>query len=280
VTRPDAPAPLEEPVIDAHCHMELAYGDEPALSVTETLKRAQAAGVVGIVQTGFDLASSQLAVDLADEHRAVIAAVALHPNEVPALSVLGQAALDEQIAAIDELAASDHVVAIGETGMDFFRTGPEGRDAQEYSFRAHIRIAKRHDKALVIHDRDAHDDVIRILLDEGAPERVMFHSYSGDADMARVCAQHGWFMSFSGTVTYKNAPALREALAIAPLESILVETDAPFLPPVPHRGQPNASYLTPLTVRLMAQVRGQDEHVLSGALRANAPRLFGGAWWP
>jgi TatD DNase family protein len=259
--------------------MELPYGEEPVLSVADALARARAAGVTRIVQTGFDLASSRWGIQVAREHEGVVAAVALHPNEAPALHARdGESAFVEALAQIDDLAALPEVRAVGETGMDFYRTGPEGREVQERSFREHIRIAKRHGKALVIHDRESHDDVIRILLDEGAPERVMFHSYSGDADMARTCAEHGWYLSFSGTVTYRNAAALRDALAVTPQDRILVETDAPFLPPVPHRGQPNASYLIPLIVRVMAQVRDEDEEALAGAIRENSFRLMNGSW--
>jgi TatD DNase family protein len=276
VSRPADPQPLEEPVIDAHCHLDLPYGDEPVLALDHALERARRAGVTRIVQTGFDLRSSHWAADAADRHEGLIAAVALHPNEAPVMAVRdGETALEEALSEIDSLAGLAQVRAVGETGMDFYRTGPEGREVQERSFREHIRIAKKHDKALVIHDRDSHDDVIRVLLDEGAPERVMFHSFSGDAAMARLCAEHGWYLSFSGTVTYKNAPELREALAVTPQDRILVETDAPYLPPVPHRGQPNASYLIPLIVRFMAQVRGESEQDLSAAIRSNGLRLFG-----
>lgn len=165
--------------------------------------------------------------------------------------------------------------AVGETGLDHFRTGPEGMAAQERSFRAHIEIAKRQGKALVIHDRDAHADVLRVLREEGAPERTVFHCYSGDADMARECAAAGYYMSFAGTVTFKNAQPLREALAVAPLELVLVETDAPYLTPAPYRGRPNAPYLIPLTVRAMAAVRGIDEDAMATALAANTARAFG-----
>lgn len=186
----------------------------------------------------------------------------------------GDAALDAALAEIEALAALDHVKAVGETGLDYFRTGPEGMAAQERSFRAHIEIAKRQGKALVIHDRDAHADVLRVLREEGAPERTVFHCYSGDAEMARECAAAGYYMSFAGTVTFKNAAPLREALAVAPLELVLVETDAPYLTPAPYRGRPNAPYLIPLTVRAMAAVRGIDEDAMATALAANTARAF------
>lgn len=279
MTRPEDPTPLEQHVVDAHCHLELPYGDEPVLPLEQALQRARRAGVDRIVQTGFDLRSSRWAVQVAQEHDGLIAAVALHPNEAPAIAARdGMAALEEAWAEIDALASHPTVRAVGETGMDFFRTGEEGREVQEQSFREHIRMAKRHDRTLVIHDRDAHADVIRVLLEEGAPDRVMFHSFSGDAAMAATCAEQGWFLSFSGTVTYKNAPHLREALALLPRDLVLVETDAPYLPPMPYRGQPNASYLVPLTVRLMAEVRGESEQDLAAAITDNAFRAFGGRW--
>jgi TatD DNase family protein len=187
----------------------------------------------------------------------------------------GEAALDEQLAEIDALAALEQVKAVGETGLDYFRTGDEGRAAQERSFRAHVEIAKRHGKALVIHDREAHEDVLRILKEEGAPERTVFHCYSGDAEMAEICAREGYYMSFAGNVTFKNARNLRDAVAVAPAELLLVETDAPFLTPAPWRGRPNAPYLIPVTVRAMAEVRGVPEEALCEAIAANTARAFG-----
>jgi TatD DNase family protein len=231
---------------------------------------------------------SRWAADTAAAHPSVHATVALHPNEAPRI-VLGDpdgwsrqgerpaggdAALDEALAEIDRLAALPHVKGVGETGLDHFRTGPEGIAAQERSFRAHIEIAKRHGKALVIHDRDAHDDVLRILKEEGAPERTVFHCYSGDAEMARICAENGYFMSFAGNITFKNAQPLRDALAVAPRELVLVETDAPFLTPAPYRGRPNAPYLIPVTLRAMAAVKGLDEDTLAAAVSANTARAF------
>ena len=183
--------------------------------------------------------------------------------------------LDAQLDAIAELAALPQVRGVGETGLDYFRTGPEGTAAQQYSFRRHIAIAKEQDKALVIHDRDAHEDVLRILLEEGAPSTVVFHCYSGDAAMAKVCAEHGYYLSFAGTVSYKNAQNLRDAVAVASRDRLLVETDAPFLTPVPHRGRPNAPYLIPLTLRVMAAARGENEDTLAAAVAANTARAFG-----
>ncbi|PLW72806.1 AraC family transcriptional regulator, partial [Streptomyces sp. DJ] len=186
----------------------------------------------------------------------------------------GRAALDEALEQIDALAALPQVRAVGETGLDYFRTGPEGVEEQQYSFRRHIGIAKERGKALVIHDRDAHEDVLRVLDEEGAPARVVFHCYSGDAAMAKTCADKGYYMSFAGNVTFKNAQPLRDALAVAPPELILVETDAPFLTPAPYRGRPNAPYLVPYTLRAMAQVKGMDEDELAAAVAANTARAF------
>ncbi|MFB7468287.1 TatD family hydrolase [Streptomyces sp. NPDC056224] len=283
----DAPPPLPEPlrvaVADSHTHLDMQSG-----TVEEGLAKAASVGVTTVVQVGCDVKGSRWAAETAAAYENVHAAVALHPNEAPrivhgdpdgwsrqgARTGGGEAALDDALAEIEALAALDHVKAVGETGLDYFRTGPEGMAAQERSFRAHIEIAKRQGKALVIHDREAHADVLRVLREEGAPERTVFHCYSGDAEMARECAAAGYYMSFAGTVTFKNAAPLREALAVAPLELVLVETDAPYLTPAPYRGRPNAPYLIPLTVRAMAAVRGLDEDAMATALAANTARAF------
>jgi TatD DNase family protein len=265
-TPPPAPEPLPAPVGDSHTHMDM---QEPAAA--DIIAAAAAVNVRTLVQVGVDVPSSQTAVELAAAFDRVHATVALHPNEAPRL-VLGDPdgwsgqdrapggpeALEAALAEIDKLAADEQVRGIGETGLDYFRTGPEGVQAQQDSFRAHIAIAKHHGKALVIHDREAHEDVLRILLEEGSPETVVFHCYSGDAAMAQVCAERGYYMSFAGNLTYKANQALQEAFQTAPLDRILVETDAPFLTPLPYRGRPNAPYLVPYTVRAMAALRGID----------------------
>ena len=253
------------PVLDSHAHLDLMEVD-----VDEALAAARSVGIDTVVQVGVDVPSSRWSADLARRYDDVHAAVALHPNEA------GRgAATDEALREIEQLAALPQVVAVGETGLDFFRTEtPEGHRLQEESFRAHIAIAKRAGTALVIHDRDAHDDVIRVLLEEGAPDRVVFHCYSGDAAMARTCAEHGWWMSFAGPVTFKTNDALREAVQVAPAELLLVETDAPFLTPMPFRGRPNAPYLVPLTVRSMAATRGVEVDELCAAIAANGRRAF------
>lgn len=276
--RPPLPEPLRTPVVDTHCHLDIADGDAGAewLGVDDAVARATAVGVTRIVQVGCDLPSARWSVAAAAEQAALVATVALHPNEAPRiLEREGRAALDAAYAEIAGLAALPQVRGVGETGLDFFRTGEDGRGVQEESFRRHIAMAKAVGKALVIHDRDAHDDVIRVLESEGPPERVVFHCYSGDADMARYCTDRGWYLSFAGTVTFKNAVALRESVAVAPLDRVLVETDAPYLTPTPYRGRPNASYLVPLTVRVMAEAADVDEDTMATALWDNAQRVFG-----
>jgi TatD DNase family protein len=263
---PPAPEPLRVPVPDSHTHLDLQETE-----VADAVAAAAAVGVNVLVQIGIDVPSSQWAARVAAEHDAVWATVALHPNEAPRLG----AALDTALGQIDALASLDVVRGIGETGLDYFRTGEEGWAAQQESFRRHIDIAKRHQKTLVIHDRDAHDDVLRILRSEGPPDRVVFHCFSGDAEMAKACTESGYVMSFAGNVTFRNNQHLRDALAVAPADQILVETDAPFLAPLPHRGRPNAPYLIPLTLRAMAQVKGMDEENLGTAVAATAARMFG-----
>ncbi|MCU0266695.1 MAG: TatD family hydrolase [Actinomycetia bacterium] len=273
---PPLPEPLGVPAVDSHCHLDLAAGDA-ALPVGQALAAAHAVGVTRVVQIGCDVDSARWSVDVAQQQPAVVAGVALHPNEAPRIAArAGRDALAAAWAEIDRLAAHPRVRAIGETGLDHFRTGPDGREVQEESFRRHIALAKAHDKALVIHDRDAHDDVVRVLLDEGPPERVVFHCFSGGPELARTCVDHGWVVSFAGTVTFKNAEPLRAALAVVPLELLLVETDAPYLAPVPFRGRPNGSYLVPLTLRAMAAVKGVDADTLAAATTTVSDRIFGG----
>ncbi len=271
--RPPAPEPLRVPVADSHCHLDIADPPDDWLSVDDALAASKAAGVPRIEQIGCHLPGARWAVETANRHDELVAGVALHPNEAPLLAMAGT--LDAGLAEIDALAADPVVRAVGETGLDHYRTAPEGRADQEASFRAHIEMAKRHGKALVIHDRDAHDEVIRVLEDAGPPERVVFHCFSGDAAMAEHCVRRGWWLSFAGTVTFKNAAGLREALARCPLDHLLVETDAPYLTPVPYRGRPNASYLVPHTLRAMADVLGVDEDQLATAVAANTDEAFG-----
>jgi TatD DNase family protein len=270
--------PLVVPVYDNHTHLDHLDGrvgswEVEPLDYREQLDRASSVGVRGVVQVGVDLATSRWGADIAAREPRVLAAVAIHPNEAPELEAVGT--LDAALAEIDELATRPRVRAIGETGLDFFRTGEEGRAAQFRSFEAHIDIAKKHDLALQIHDRDAHNEVVSTLRRLGAPERTVFHCFSGDSDFARICADNGWYLSFAGTVTFKNAQNLRDALAAIPRDRVLVETDAPYLAPTPLRGRPNAPYLVPYTLRFMADELGTDVGVLAAQVSSNTELVYG-----
>jgi TatD DNase family protein len=260
--RPPTPEPLAVPVLDSHCHLDLMGGD-----VATAYAESVAVGINRLVTVGIDVASSEWAADTAAAHEGIVSTAAIHPNEAPKS---GEAEWN----AIAELARRPEVRAIGETGLDHFRTDDSGWPAQEESFRRHIAIAKEVGKALVIHDREAHDDVLRVLDAEGAPDTVVFHCFSGDADVARRCADAGYVMSFAGNVTFKNADDLRAAAAVAPIDQLLVETDAPFLAPMPHRGKPNAPYLVPLTVRALAEIKQVDVDELCTAISATGDRVF------
>ncbi len=270
---PPLPEPLEVATYDNHTHLDIAFGDE-ALSTREQLDKAASVGIKGVVQVGVTLATSKWSAELAAKEPQVLAAVALHPNEAPDYRTIAK--LDQAIAEIADLATQPRVRAIGETGLDFYRTeGEESLALQLHSFKEHIRIAKENDLALMIHDRDSHDQVVATLKRVGAPGRVVFHCYSGDVDLAQICIDNGWFMSFAGNITIKRNEHLRNSLAMAPKELILVETDAPFLTPEPFRGRPNASYLVPITVRKMAEIRGVDANELSGQLAQNTENVYG-----
>jgi TatD DNase family protein len=269
---PPAPEPLPVPVMDNHTHLDFPDGEAP-VGIKEALDAAAAVGVQGAVQVGTDLESSRFTVQAVDLDERLLGAVALHPNDAPRYAARGQ--LDEALAEIEQLAAHPRIRAIGETGLDFFRTEGEGLAHQRYSFRRHIDIAKRLDLTLQIHDRDAHSDVVQVLKEEGAPERVVFHCFSGDEELAATCNREGWWMSFAGTLTFKNAANLRAALALADPELILVETDAPFLTPHPHRGRPNASYMVPYTVRAMAELTNRDLASLCAGISQNTVRAYG-----
>ena len=281
---PPLPEPLVVGVYDNHTHLDpppsAGSGNEEGegperevLDYLEQLDRASSVGVRGVVQVGGDIESSIWAAEQAAREPRMLAAVAIHPNEAPRYDEAGR--LDEALAVIAELATRPRVRAIGETGLDFFRTPEEGRAAQFRSFEAHIEIAKTNGLALQIHDRDAHDDVVETLLRVGAPERTVFHCYSGDGAMARICADNGWYMSFAGTVTFKNAENLRDALEVAPRQLLLVETDAPFLTPTPLRGRPNAPYLLPHTLRFMASHLGTDVSMLAAQITSNTELVYG-----
>ena len=272
VEYPPSPVPLVVPVYDNHTHLEIEDGVS-SLDYREQLDRASSVGVRGVVQVGTDLETSRWSAEVATHEPRVLAAVALHPNEVPELAERGL--LEEHLAGIAELAARPRVRAIGETGLDFSRTGEEGRDVQVAAFEAHIAIAKEHGLALQIHDRDAHREVVRTLDRVGAPEKTVFHCFSGNADFAREVASRGWFLSFAGTVTFKNAGELREALEVIPRSQILLETDAPYLTPVPWRGRPNSSYLIPHTLRFMADHLGTDASMLAAQISSNTELVYG-----
>jgi TatD DNase family protein len=275
-TRPPLPDPLPCPVVDNHCHLDIQDGDS-WLDTDTALELASTVGVPRIVQIGCDLPGARWAVETATAYDAIVAGVAIHPNEAPRLEADGE--LDTALTEIERLAtSSERVRAVGETGLDYYRTGPEGVAAQKRSFAAHIAMARRLDKTLVIHDRDAHDDVLAMLDRHGMPERTVLHCFSGDVDFAKSCLDRGAYLSFAGTVTFKNAANLRRSLAVAPLDRILVETDAPFLTPMPLRGRPNASYLVPHTVRAMAEVRQVPLEQLCAAIDANTDAAFGGSW--
>lgn len=261
-------------VADNHTHLDIARdGGDPA-PVAEAIARAAEVGVDRLVQVGCDLEGARFTERVVSAHPQVLGAVAIHPNEAPVLAAAGRT--DAARAEIERIAGHERVRAVGETGLDYFRTGPDGVAAQQDSFRWHIDLAKRLGLALQIHDRDSHQDVLDILAQEGAPERTVLHCFSGDLSMARECVERGYFLSFSGTVTFKNARELRDALTVVPDEQLLVETDAPYLTPSPYRGAVNASYLIPVTVRAMAQVRGVAVAELAAALSSTSDVVYGG----
>ena len=266
------PEPLPVPTVDAHAHLEIVTNAAPdSQEVGKVLDDARAAGVDRVVQVGYSAEQSQWCVDAAEHWKGrVLAAVALHPNEAPVVEDL-----EHDWSIIAKLAEHPRVRAIGETGLDYFRTPPELRKKQQESFKWHIELAKKHNKALVIHDRDSHDDVLSILLEVGAPEKTIFHCYSGDLEMAKICVERGYILSFAGTLTFKNAPQLREAVKIVPDGQLLVETDSPFLAPTPHRGALNTPAQIANIVRAMADERDVSDAELATILSNNAERIFG-----
>jgi len=269
---PADPEPLPASVTDAHTHL-LSTLEYSGLEVADAVQRAGRAGVTRLVEVGCDVPSSQRAIELAQLHPQVIACVALHPNDAARAGDRLDADL-ERLAAL--VGSSDRVRGIGETGLDYYRTrDDEGRHRQRKSFAAHLAWARVHGLPVVIHDRDAHTDVLDVLDVEGVPERFMMHCFSGDAVFARQCLDRGAWLSFPGTVTFKPNEALRQAFDITPDDRLLVETDAPYLTPVPLRGRPNASYLLPHTVRFLAERRGADLAEFCRLLDDNATALFG-----
>ncbi len=266
MTAPKPPVPLPKPALDSHTHLDMI--DTP---VADVLAAARDAGLARVVTVGCDLPSSRWSARCADEHDMVYAAVAIHPNETAGAGVRDREAV---LAEIEALARQPRVVAVGETGLDYYRdhAAPE---VQRWWFREHIAIAKRTGKALMIHDREAHADVLSLLETEGPPPRVVFHCFSGDAAMAKRCAEAGYVMSFAGNVTFANAQPLRDAAAAAPPDLILVETDAPYLTPVPNRGRPNSPAMVAYTLRHLADLKGIDVPDLCDAVTATAERTFG-----
>lgn len=291
---PAEPEPLPAPVVDNHTHLEsisdVLDDGVPDPGVDAQLVRAAGVGVDAVVQIGCDLDSAEVSVRWAHEHPSMVAGVAIHPNEAvlhagvrevapdglaPAPLPRHAVSLDDAIARIADLARDPRVRTVGETGLDFFRAGEEGRRVQRESFRAHIALAKELELPMQIHDRDAHAEVLEVLAADGAPDVTVFHCFSGDVEMATECARLGYYLSFAGPVTFGSADVVREAAAVVPASQLLVETDAPYLTPAPHRGAPNAPYLLPITVRRLAEVRGDDLAELCRTLHANATGLYG-----
>lgn len=294
---PPLPEALPAAVVDNHTHLPVGAEEDPGvregsapLTLAEQLERAASVGVARMVQVGCDLDTLAGSVALAEEHPQVVAALAIHPNEAPlhagirevapdgldpAVAPRHETSLDDAVARVAELARHERVRAIGETGLDFFRGGERARQVQRTAFRQHVALAKELGLALQIHDREAHEDVVEILLADGAPERTVFHCFSGDVRLARACAEHGWYVSVAGPVTFKANDTLRAAVREVPLELLLVETDAPYLTPAPYRGRPNAPYVLPVTVRRLAEETGTDLAELCHRLTANTEAVYG-----
>jgi TatD DNase family protein len=270
---PDLPEPLEVGTFDNHTHLEIADGESP-LTVEEHLNLMRQTGMLGAVQVGVTLESSKWSAEVAANEPMLLAAVALHPNEAPLYG--SRADLDAAIAEIADLASQPRVAAIGETGLDFFRTeGEKELELQQHSFEEHIRIAKENDIAMQIHDREAHAEVVETLNRVGAPERTVFHCFSGDVELVEIAKPNGWFISFAGNVTFKKNQYLRDALLACDPTQILIETDAPFLTPEPMRGRPNAPYLVPHTLRFMAEVLGWEVNRLAEQINQNTEAAYG-----
>ena len=269
-SKPPAPEPLD-PLIDAHTHLD-ACGATDAESIRAIVDRAEAVGVQAVVTIADDLASARWVTEAADADPRVYAAVALHPTRANALT-------DEAKAVIERLAEHPRVVAVGETGMDMYWPGKlEGcadPATQRDAFAWHIDLAKRTGKPLMIHNRDADAEVLDVLRAEGAPETVIFHCFSSDAEMARTCVANGWLLSLSGTVSFRNATALREAASLIPSQQLLVETDAPFLTPHPYRGAPNEPYCLPYTVRALEELLERPAEELAQETTSTAARVYG-----
>jgi TatD DNase family protein len=269
--RPASPDALDVPVFDAHTHLDYIArkeGEQPDEGfVADVLTDARAVGVLAAITVGTSVAESAWCVAAAQRYPGVYAAVGVHPTEIRGLT-------EDDYAELERLARSDRVVAVGETGLDYHWDSTTPAEQDEH-FRRHIELAKATGKPLMIHDREAHADILRILREQGAPDQVVFHAFSGDEEMARECVAAGYLLSFSGVVSFKNAPQLRAAAAVTPLELTLVETDAPYLTPHPYRGRPNAPRLLPLTVRALAEAMETAPEQLAAAVLDNGRRVFG-----
>ncbi|MGY4643618.1 TatD family hydrolase [Cellulomonas sp. URHB0016] len=301
---PAPPEPLPSPVVDNHTHLESVLGwvasgwgggpetaGDASPTLDDHLARAAAAGVTRLVQVGCDLDAVAWTDEVVRARPELLGAVAIHPNEAVLHAGVREVApdgldpdpqprhatsLDDAMTRVADVArANPRVRAIGETGLDFFRAGPRGREVQREAFRAHVALAKELGLALQIHDRDAHQDVVDVLLHDGAPDRTVFHCFSGDADLARTAARHGWFCSFAGPVSFGPNDDLRAALREVPPELLLVETDAPYLTVHPYRGRPNAPYLLPGTVRVVAEVTDRSLESVCTGLTATSERVYG-----
>jgi TatD DNase family protein len=274
VELPALPDPLPMPVVDSHCHLDSTQAHS-GLEPDEAIRLAADVGVTRIVQIGCDPAGCRWAVAAAERWPSVIAGVAIHPNDAARMGP----ELVPGLELVEGLAQHRRVRAVGETGLDYYRTRDSaGQAIQREAFAAHVAIAKAHDKTLVIHDRDAHDDIVKVIDAEGPPNRIVMHCFSGDDHFAKACLDRGGYLSFAGTITFKNNDHLRDALIIAPLDRILVETDAPYLTPMPLRGRPNASYLIPHTARFLAATLKIDLEQMCRVLNDNADAAFGGSW--
>ena len=305
-----APQPLPENahVTDNHPHVasvvpssramsheaqEKGQPEVPVYSVDELLNQAQQVGVEGVIDCGCELPNLMTAIDMAREHpQTVHAAIAIHPNEsvlhghreVPGPDGLPltcqpwhDPSIEDAMAEVHRLAAAypNQVVAIGETGMDLFRTGEAAKELQREAFRAHIALAKELNLPMQIHDRDSHKEVIETLLADGAPERTVFHSYSGDAEMGEIARENGWYLSLSGTSSYKGNDGIRESARIVGLSHVMVETDAPYLSPMPYRGRTNAPYMIPYTLQSLANYLDKPLTEVAQAMRKTTREVYG-----
>jgi len=262
---PPEPDRLSVSIVDAHTHLD-ACGAADDAARAATMDRAQRAGVGRVVTVADDITAARWAVAAAQADDRVFAAVAIHPTRAKDMDTA-------MYSEVERLVRCDRVVAVGETGLDYYWDYSPKQDQWE-AFRWHIRLAKRVGLPLMIHDREAHEDILDILADEGAPETVVFHCFSGDTAMARRCIAAGYVLSFAGTVTFRNARELHEVARLVPAHQYLVETDAPFLTPHPYRGRPNEPYCAAYTVRGIAELRGESERVVAESARRNAERVY------